>query len=146
MAVAEPVVITTSEARKGTERTLTFPDTGKQIVLTIPKGIRDGQQIRIVYYGNTFLIPIQVIEDPDKKSLKETLFSLPLIGLWICFCLFLLFYVIALRIHHHQRLLHRRQRVRRQSAEVQPHPFPRKRRPQREVLDRRPEHATGSTD
>lgn len=94
MAVAEPVVITTSEARKGTERTLTFPDTGKQIVLTIPKGIRDGQQIRIVYYGNTFLIPIQVIEDPDKKSLKETLLSLPLIGLWICFCLFLLFYVM----------------------------------------------------
>ena len=68
MAVSEPVTITASEARSGTERTLTFPDTSKQIVLTIPKGIEDGQKIRIVYHGQIFFIPIAIIDDPPART------------------------------------------------------------------------------
>ena len=87
---SEPLQITYSESLNGTEKILTFPDTGKSIALKIPKGIQDGQKIRIVYYGTTFLIPIQVLQDskPAEKppipflgTLFSTLFVLSLIGL-----------------------------------------------------------------
>ena len=68
MATSEPVEITRSESRTGTEKILTFPDTGNQIVLKIPRGIQDGQQIRILYYGNTFLIPVVIVDDPPSQN------------------------------------------------------------------------------
>ena len=94
MGVTQPVTITRSEAHRGTERTLTFPDTGKQIVLKIPKGIEDGQKIRIVYHDNTFLFPISIIEDPEKGSLWKSLLAIPFLALWIGAGLFVLVYVM----------------------------------------------------
>ena len=61
--VTQPADVTVWQGCTGTEKVVTLPDTGKNVAVRIPAGIKDGQNIRITNGAQSYLVPVHLTKD-----------------------------------------------------------------------------------